>query len=74
MNYLNESSNDLKQMLELVRDGVNNLQDLMDEYFEDHELAQESLEELKMFRTSLPSYSAFSEIIELVEEENGNDK
>lgn len=55
--------------LKKVQDEVNYLQDLIDIYLEEREMSEQLLEELEDLRTLFPSYSAFSEVIELVEEE-----
>ncbi|MCM3362260.1 hypothetical protein M3659_09870 [Niallia sp. MER TA 168] len=59
----------LLRQLKKVQDEVNHLQDLIDIYFDEQEMSEQLLEELDELRTSLPSHSAFSEAIELVEEE-----
>lgn len=62
-------SRSLLTILDKVRCEVNNLQDIIDSYLEDNEISIVLQEELEELRKVFPSYSAFSEVIELVEEE-----
>jgi len=62
-------SKTLLEILHIIRSEVNNLQDSIDNYLEENEVSQELADELEELRKVFPSYSAFSEIIELVEDE-----
>lgn len=60
---------DLTSVLEKARDSINVLQDTIDVYLEEKEVNEELLAELENMRSNFPSYSAFSEVIELTREE-----